>query len=255
MHKLIIALLAGMCAAIGTGVAYTVTHMDVPPNVTGQYVEVRSATVFAGGCHVNAEADHQGRRALMGFRLEEGRWLDEDLAGVQMAAAVASDENLSDGGARRSVVYIDESVTGPRRAEALEWLKGAYGDSLGEVESVVSAPVSVRRGGADFSIEVSGVLTVEGSLLPDLECCTMPESVWYEPLVNAPDAVVGSTTRCRFEGAGSIAAWTYEDQNNAFIGSFDDRLCPAVVASACEAPPSCCDVPSRVPLSASTTGG
>jgi hypothetical protein len=74
----------------------------------------------------------------------------------------------------------------------------------------------------------------------------MPESVWYEPLVAARNAVVGSSARCRFEGAGSIAAWAYEEQNNAFVGSFDDRTCPGVATNTCDAPASCCDVPSRV---------
>jgi hypothetical protein len=252
MYKMLLALTAGMLAAIGTGVAFTVTHPDVAPNVKGRYVEVRSAAVFAGGCHVNAEADHQGRRALMGFQLEEGRWLDEDLSGIDIAVAVASDTNLSDGGPRRSVVYIDESVTGPRRREAVAWLKDAYGDSLGEVEEVLSAPVTVRRNGQRFSIRVAGdgadILSVEGSSLPDLACCSMPESVWYEPLVDTENAVVGQATRCRFEGAGSIAAWTYEEQNNAFIGSFDDYLC------ARNASPSCCDIPARVALVEPMTG-
>ena len=254
MQKLLLVLVAGLLGAVGTGVAYTVTHMDVPPNVTGQYVEVRSATVFAGGCHVNAEADLQGRRALMGFHLEEGRWCEMNLAGVEMAAAVVSDGNLSDGGARRSVVYIDESVTGQKRAEALAWLKGVYGDSLGEVELVISAPVSVDREGGRFSIQVADVLSVEGSSLPDLECCTMPESVWYEPLVPAEDAVVGNSSRCRFEGAGSLAAWSYEDQNNAFVGGFDDRACVPAAAQVCDVPPACCEVPSRVAALAPTAG-
>ncbi len=243
MSKLLSAMLAVLMTAVGAGVAYTVSHMDVTPNVSGQYVEVRSAAVFAGGCHINAEADHQGRRALMGFVLEEGRYVDENLAGVQLAVAVAADENLSDGGARRSIIYIDESVTGSRRAEAVAWVSDVYRDSLGSVEAVRSAPVRVRREGSDFSIHVDGVVSVEGSSLPDLECCTMPEAVWYEPLLGA-DAklpIVGNATRCRFEGDGSIEAWTYEDQNNAFLGSFTDFAC----ARAIEETPSCCVVPSR----------
>lgn len=230
--------------AVIAGVAWKSTGPTDSSDVEGHYVEARSATVFAGACHVNAEADHQGRRALLGFHIVEGYWAGEDLSGVEIAVAVESNVNLSDGMPRRSILFVDESMTNRQRRAALGWLKEHYGQSLGESEEVVVAPVEVRREGEQFSLEVEGILVVEGASLPDLECCSMPESLWYEPLLTTEDALVGSAARCRFSGAGSLTAWTYEEQNNAFVGRIEEPVLESRDGNV--AAQSCCDTPARV---------
>lgn len=243
MKKSHIVLGAAVVFVVAGGGRLKLAEPAPPSDVEGHYVEVRSATVFAGACHVNAEADHQGRRALLGFHIAKGSWSGEDLAGVDIAVAVESSSNLSNGMSRRSVLFVDE-VTSRQSRAALSWLKNRYGERLGETEEVVAAPVEVRRDGEQFWVEVAGVLTVEGASLPDLECCSMPESVWYEPLLTTERALVGSALRCRFSGAGSLSAWAYEEQNNAFVGLIDDPGLQAPDAEFASSP--CCETPDRL---------
>lgn len=248
--------------------AYTLSQpFDVPPAVRGQYLELRSAAVFAGPCHVNSERDHQGRRALLAYQLEGGRWMDEMMEGVDLVVAVGSDKNLDEGLPRRSVVYTDASLPESQRRHAVGWLTSAHGDQLGEIQEVIATDIELDLDGTSFRLDIPGVASAAGETLADEACCSMPESVWYEPLAGpAPEAtMVGNASRCRFEGAAGIKPWTYEDQNNAFMGSFDELdalLCDAgvddedVIACELEAEPaetaegSCCE--SLPPRFAST---
>ena len=78
--------------------------------VKGEYVEVRTASVFAGACHYNGELTTAGRDALMAWNVKSGAWRGTDLAGVRAVAIISADANLADdNAARRSEIIIGES--------------------------------------------------------------------------------------------------------------------------------------------------
>src|SRR5436190_10178535 len=80
--------------------------------ITGDYVEVRTASVFAGPCHYNGELVTTGRDAIMAWNVAEGSFNGVNLAGTKLVAVVSADENLSDASAaRKSEVMIDSSAT------------------------------------------------------------------------------------------------------------------------------------------------
>lgn len=185
----------------------------------GTYVEARNASVFAGACHANGEYDHQGRAALLGWSIERGGWDGVDLSGVRLAAAVRADENLAEGGARRSLVWVD-APDAATRAAALAWLAAVQGERLGTVLATTPAPVVLRTPEGAYALEVAARLELRGRTRADRTCCSMPEAVWYAPLDDVGGRRVGWSARCRFAGAPGLAAWIHEDANNAFTGSF-----------------------------------
>src|SRR5437870_3218330 len=69
-------------------------------SVQGDYVEVRTASVFAGACHFNGEVVTTGRDALMAWNVTAGRWNATDLTGVRAIAIVNSEENLANAHSR-----------------------------------------------------------------------------------------------------------------------------------------------------------
>src|SRR5437763_1506491 len=78
-------------------------------NIKGDYVEVRTASVFAVACHFNGEVVTAGREAIMAWSFASGSWNGTSLAGVRAIAIVSSDENLSNqGAARRSEIILDQ---------------------------------------------------------------------------------------------------------------------------------------------------
>src|SRR5205809_7746287 len=81
-------------------------------SLRGDYVEVRTASVFAGACHYNGEVTTTGRDALMAWNVTAGKWNGVDLTGVRAVAIVTSEVNLSDNDAsRRSEIIIDRNAS------------------------------------------------------------------------------------------------------------------------------------------------
>ena len=50
-------------------------------SLRGDYVEVRTASVFAGACHYNGEVVTTGRDAMMAWNVTSGKWQGVDLSG------------------------------------------------------------------------------------------------------------------------------------------------------------------------------
>src|SRR5258707_3437535 len=81
-------------------------------SIRGDYVEVRTASVFAGACHYNGEVTTTGRDALMAWKVTAGKWNGVDLAGVSAVAIATSEVDLSDNdAARRSGIVIERKAS------------------------------------------------------------------------------------------------------------------------------------------------
>src|SRR5476651_1627854 len=77
------------------------TQPAAPSKLIGDYVEARTAAVFAGACHYNGEVVTTGRDAVMAWKITSGSWKGTDLSGVKAMAAVTSPANLGDDHAQR----------------------------------------------------------------------------------------------------------------------------------------------------------
>src|SRR5436190_21589789 len=81
-------------------------------SIRGDYVEVLTASVFAGACHYNGEVTTTGRDALMAWSVTSGKWNGVDLTGMRAIAVVSADDNLSNAQAgRRAELIMDKSAS------------------------------------------------------------------------------------------------------------------------------------------------
>src|ERR671913_1841667 len=107
----------------------------------GEYVEARTASVFAGACHYNGELTTAGREAVLAWSVREGSWGGVSLAGVRAVAVVGSQANLADSAAaRRSEVIVDSNASAAQAAAFARAVESAYGAVLGRVVEVRRAP-------------------------------------------------------------------------------------------------------------------
>ena len=105
-----IALALGILVSL-TGTA-TLNSRAETASVKGDYVEVRTASVFAGACHYNGELTTAGRDALMAWNVKSGTWQGVDLTGVRAIAIVSAAENLADkNAARQAEIIIGENAS------------------------------------------------------------------------------------------------------------------------------------------------
>lgn len=188
-------------------------------SLKGDYVEVRTASVFAGACHYNGEVTTAGREAMMAWNVTSGKWQGVDLTGVRVLAIVSSESNLGEkNAARQSELIIDS----PSRAQSLAMLnaiKANYAASLGDIVKVRTAPIKFVRDGKTFAVAADDAsINVEG--MPNDLCCKMPNLVWYTPLVGLESRKVGYTTNATYSGDTVGDAWSNSGENSAFYGSF-----------------------------------
>lgn len=188
-------------------------------SLRGDYVEVRTASVFAGACHYNGEVTTAGREAMMAWNVTSGKWQDIDLSGVRVLAIVSSESNLGEkNAARKSEIIIDS----PSRAQSLAMLnaiKANYAASLGDIVNVRTAPIKFVRNGKTFAVATDDAsINVEG--MPNDLCCKMPNLVWYTPLVGLENRKVGYTTNATYSGDAVGDHWSNSGENSAFYGSF-----------------------------------
>jgi hypothetical protein len=188
--------------------------------VRGDYVEVRTASVFAGACHYNGELTTTGRDALLAWNVKSGSWNGVDLSGVRALAVVSADDNLAGAAKRRSQLTIDSEVSYSQSVAMVKALQSRFAATLGEIVAVKQAPVSFLREGKNYSVASSGIATIEVESMPDDLCCRMPHLVWYEPLVPLSNRKVGHTKKASYYGDLIGEPWQRSGENGAFYGEF-----------------------------------
>ena len=211
----IIALVLGFCAG-----AIALTSRAENTTVKGDYVEVRTASVFAGACHFNGEVTTAGREAIMAWSFTSGSWNGTDVSGKSAVAVVSSDENLENASAsRRAEIILDASASHDQKVAILNALKAKYADTLGEIVSVRSAPISFRHEGKSYEV-ASAQAAISVEAMPNDLCCKMPNLVWYNPLVQLGQRKVGYTLKAAYSGHEVGDTWERSGENSAFYGGF-----------------------------------
>jgi hypothetical protein len=189
--------------------------------VQGDYIEARTASVFAGACHYNGELMSTGRDAVMAWNFTSGEWHGTSLAGVKAAAAVTSDANLSDDtAAHRSELVIDSSASDAQARAVVEVIESQNVQSLGKVVSVRRAPITFQHTGSEYVVNVDGFANLKADAMPNDECCKMPSMVWYSPLSPVIGRKVGYTTTAAYSAGTLGDTWQRADENSAIYGPF-----------------------------------
>ena len=189
-------------------------------SLRGEYVEVRTASVFAGACHYNGEVVTTGRDALMAWNVTSGKWQGVDLTGVRVLAIVSADANLGEANAaRQSEIIIESSASRTQALAITNALKEKYAASLGRIVEVRTAPIAFERKGRTYAVVTNeAAINVEG--MPNDLCCKMPNLVWYAPLVGLENRKVGYTSKALYSGKVVGEPWSRSGENSAFYGTF-----------------------------------
>lgn len=188
----------------------------------GDYVEARTASVFAGACHYGGEYESGGREAIMAWHFARGSWRGVSLAGLSAIAVVRADENLAEtSGHHHTCLYIDSRASAAQRNALTAALEARYRAVLGTVTEARPAAISFIRTASDsFHVVAPEVATLSIGALPNRECCKMPNLVWYKPLAAISNRRVGFTKAASCTEATGGDAWSYGNENSAFYGTF-----------------------------------
>jgi len=182
------------------------------PPLSGDYVEVRTVSVFAGPCHYNGETMTGDRDAVLAWQFDSG---------VRVMAAISSQANLADGtAARTSEIVIDSSAGKSRTDAALTCILSHDGAVLGKIVSIRPGAISFNHENREYQVSSPGFATLDVQGMPNDECCKQPNLVWYEPLVKLQGRKVGYTVDAHYVSDKVSDEWERMDENGAFYGKF-----------------------------------
>jgi len=193
-------------------------------DVSGVYVEARSAQIFIGGCIMNAEAVTVGREAILAWRIDEGVVEGVNVDGLSVVAAIAGDENLAiaPDAPRRTVLYVDDRADAAQRDALVELFTRRHTKLFGQVVEVAAAPISFAETGAGYSVRAADAVELQAEVMEvghgKLEGCG--ETQWFQPFVDVDAARLGRTLSHAFRGESLDVRWSDPDKNSAFLGRF-----------------------------------
>ncbi|HTW94106.1 MAG TPA: DUF1326 domain-containing protein [Tepidisphaeraceae bacterium] len=189
--------------------------------IAGDYVEARTASVWAGGCHYSSEEPCTGRDAIMAWKFTSGDWKGVDLAGVRAVAVVSSEDNLANvSPTRRFELMVDPSATAAQTGAVANLIETKYADSVGRLAKTVRGPVAFVHEGSQYRILARGFASMDVQALVDPTCCYQEQDIWYSPLVTLQNPEVGYTVRSSYAGGLLGVRWMRASENSAFYGTF-----------------------------------
>ncbi len=213
---LITALMAAVPALLAASGATT---------VSGDYVEARTAEVFAGGCIQGSEGEGAGREAILAWRVGRGQVNGVAVDGLSVVAIVASDINLSTheiGGASprkiRSAIRVDARATAAQR-DALVTMVKSLSPVVRDVVDVKAVPISFTRD-ADTLAVTAGEASLEVATKMD-HSPTCGAMQWYDPLAKTTESAMGHTRSEAWSGSSLGTQWSMGDKRASFYGAFE----------------------------------
>ena|SRR5436190_2647697 len=205
------------------GLVSTVSLSAGGSNVSGQYVEARTAEIFTGGCVMGSEAETMGKQAVLAWKVDRGSVNGVSLDGLSVVAALSGDVNLGlheIGGATaevRTVLFVDERAT-PVQRMALASLASAMTRRIGTIVQVQPAPVTFADQGESIHVATSNVaLDVTKEITHDPSCGAQQ---WFTPLASTDHAHMAQTDQNTFTGGSLGTKWSDPNKRSAFFGTF-----------------------------------
>jgi len=197
-------------------------------NVTGDYVEARTADVYTGACFANSEVQLVGNLAVFGWKINKGVWNGVTLDGLAVAAAVKANTTLGSEGdvyPVKSVLIVDDRASLEQQQALRAFAQRMTGDLLQDIVRVVALPMEFQVDGG--SIHAARVTLTAGTLariqtrsIGDGDHVCGHEVTWYQPLSQTDHAMPAVATTHRFDGQGLNATWSSPDKRSAFVATF-----------------------------------
>jgi hypothetical protein len=195
--------------------------------ISGDYVETRSADVYTGYCFANSEAGLTGNEAILGWRVRKGEWDGVNLEGLSVVGVVRANATLGDPFGNpfpaKAVLIVDNRASEAQRAALVSLAQCMSDGLLDRVVSVEVAPISFEMEGGHSgraSLAAGNFAGVETRAISDKDHVCGNEAVYYQPLVQMDHAMPAVAELDRYSGPGLGESWRLSGKRSAFVGSF-----------------------------------
>lgn len=197
--------------------------------ISGDYIETRSADVYTGACVANGEVNLVGDQAILGWKVNKGDWNGVCLDGLGIVAAVKANATLGDPYTNpypaKAVLIVDERASAAQREALINFARQMGGKLFNEVVRVEVAPIKmeVRHDGGHFanvSLHAGTIAAIETRGLTKLDHLCGNESTFYPPLTETVHAMPAVAELDQYAGDDLGVSWKLSGKRSAFVGSF-----------------------------------
>ena len=216
----------GMAILIASSLPSVAAAGDTSTPVTGDYVEVRTAEVFTGGCIMGSEGETSGREAILAWRVSRGNAGGVPLDGLAVVAVVAGDMNLGThelGGAApksvRTVLMVDERANATQADALVAMTKALAGGLVDNAVEVKRVPVEFQRDAESVRVSAGDATLDVATKVRHSPACGAIQ--WFSPLSRLDDKPgIGLTRSQTWSGTALGAQWRQVDRRSSFFGTF-----------------------------------
>jgi hypothetical protein len=196
--------------------------------VSGNYIEARTADVYTGACFANSEVQLVGNLAVFGWQIDKGTWKGVSLDGLGVAAAVKASTTLgaeADVYPVKSILIVDQRASLEQREALKAFAREMTGDLLQDIVQVVAMPIEYKIEGdsihsAKVSFTAGTLASIRTRGIQDGDNHCSHEVVWYKPLSRTDHAMPAVATDHRYTGPGLKSTWSSPDKRSAFVATF-----------------------------------
>jgi hypothetical protein len=197
--------------------------------ISGNYIEVRTADVYTGPCFANGEVGLTGHDAVLGWKIEKGAWNGVALDGLSIVAAVHASATLGDPFSNplpaKAVMIVDANASQAQRAALISF---AQAETAGLLNDVVAVDVSPIRFAMDMSgkhgyavLEAGNLARIETRTITSKDSICHNEEVFYQPLAgNLMHAMPVVANDAGYQGNHLGGTWRESQRRGSFVGMF-----------------------------------
>ncbi len=223
MRRGLFSSLLGLCVAL-LGSTYSLAGQ-----ITGDYVETRSADVYTGPCFANGEVGLTGNEATMAWKIRKGAWDGVQLDGLSVIAVARANATLGDPYHNpypaQAVLIVDQNADGAQKSALADFARAMGGRLLENVLLVESAPISFQVDEAGHhgttQIKAGDLAYIRTRSLGDKDHYCGNETTYYPPLTQLAHAMPAFSLANEYTGNSLGAEWRIFDKRSAFVGTFD----------------------------------
>ena len=197
--------------------------------ISGDYIESRSADVYVAQCFANSEIGTAGDEATLAWHIRNGSWNGQKLDGLSVMASVKAQATLGDPYGSpypaKAVVMVDEKAAPEQRDALVSFARHMGGDLLAHVSRVIPTSIDMQvlhdeQNHGRATLRAGTFATIVTRPINEKDHICGNETTFYPPLTQLTHSMPAVALTDEFHGPDLGVDWELHDKRSAFVGTF-----------------------------------
>lgn len=197
--------------------------------ISGDYIESRSADVYVAQCFANGEVGLVGDEATLAWHVQSGSWNGQKLDGLTVMASVKAQGTLGDPFENpypaKSVIMVDEKAAPAQREALVSFAKHMGGDLLAHVSQVIPTAIDMQvlhnpQDHGRAQLRAGSFAAIQTRPINEKDHTCGNETTYYPPLTKLEHSMPAVALTDEYHGPDLGVDWELHDKRSAFVGTF-----------------------------------